>query len=108
MPRCQDIKISFAREAIWSHWLVFPRLPRATQIHDLGTQNHKKSRRSRGVQNIAQSEPQASQIAPQMAQSDFKINEKSTPAPDLRGFGETLFFDDGTMVLLVFSGPDDL
>ena len=38
----------------------------------------------------------------------FKINEKSTPAPDLRGFGETLIFDDSTMVLLDFSGSDDV
>ena len=101
-------KISFAREAIRVCWLVFPRLTRDTQIHNFGTQNHENSSRSRGVQNVAQSTPKASQIAPQTAQSDFKINEKSTPAPDLRGFGETLIFDDSTMVLLDFSGPDDL
>ena len=45
---------------------------------------------------------------PKAFQSDLKINEKSTPAPDLRGFGETLIFDDSTMVLLDFSGPDEL
>ena len=78
------------------------------EIHYFGTKNHENSNRSRGVQNVAQSAPKASQIAPQTAQGDFKINEKSTPAPDLRGFGETLIFDDSTMVLLDFSGPDDL
>ena len=38
VPRCQDIKISFAREAIWSHWSRFPGLPGGPKIDHFGTQ----------------------------------------------------------------------
>ena len=44
---------------------------------------------------------------PKASQSDPKINEKSKPEPDFRYFGETLIFDDSTMVLLDWSGPDE-
>ena len=45
---------------------------------------------------------------PKASQSDPKIDEKSNPEPDFPYFGETLIFDDSTMVLLDFSGPDKL
>ena len=61
-----------------------------------------------GSRFLTQKSLQGSNFLPKAYQSDFKIYEKSTSEPDFPYFGETLISDDSIMVLLDFTGPDDL
>ena len=61
-----------------------------------------------GARFFLQKTLQGSNFLPKAYQSDLEIDEKSTSEPDFPYFGEALVFDDSIMVLLDFTGPDDL
>ena len=61
-----------------------------------------------GAHFFSQKSLQGSNFLPKASQSDLKINEISTSKPDFPYFGETLIFNDCIMVLLDFTGPDEL
>ena len=61
-----------------------------------------------GSRFFTQKSPRGSKSLHKASQSETKIDEKSNPETDFRYFGETLIFYDSTMVLVDFSGPDEL